>query len=74
MIFELDYQGCRRHIVLEVLCSRKIAYGFQGILDSRAKVGMGVVMLAGSRKIVCRYADIHISCSEDHHGLFLCKN
>lgn len=57
--------------MLEVICSRKIACGFQGIFDSRAKVGMGVVMLAGSRQIVCRYADIHIGCSEDHHGLFL---
>ncbi len=57
--------------LLEVCCSRKIAAGFQGILDSRAKVYIGPVMLAGSRKIVCRYAGICISCSVDHCGLFL---
>jgi len=57
--------------MLEVCCSRKIAAGFQGILDSRAKVGAGIVMLAGSRKIVCRYAGIYAGCSEDHHELFL---
>jgi len=32
--------------MLEVCCSRKIAAGFQGISDSRAKVGMGFGMLA----------------------------
>ena len=56
--------------LLEVRCSRKIAAGFQGILDSRAKVGVGSVMLVGSRKIVYRYAGICIGCSVDHHGLY----
>jgi hypothetical protein len=60
--------------MLEVYCSRKIAVGFQGILDSRAKVGVGSVMLVGSREIVYRYAGICISCSVDHHELFLLCN
>ena len=55
--------------ILVVICSRKIAYGFQGTLGSRAKVGMGFVMLVGSRKIVYRYAGIYIGCSVDHHEL-----
>ncbi len=57
--------------ILVVICSRKIAYGFQGTFDSRAKVGMGFVMLVGSRKIVYRYAGIPIGRSVDHHGLFV---
>ncbi len=57
--------------LLEVACSRKIVYGFQGIFDSRAKADMGFVMLGGSRKIVCRYAGIRTGCSEDHHELIL---
>jgi hypothetical protein len=60
--------------MLEVYCSRKIAVGFQGILDSRAKVGVGSVMLVGSREIVYRYVGIYISCSVDHHELFLLCN
>jgi len=56
--------------MLEVCCSRKIAAGFQGISDSRAKVGMGFGMLAGSREIVCRCVEIYISRRTDHHGSF----
>jgi len=47
-------------------CSR-----FPSISDSRAKVGMGFGMLAGSREIVCRCVEIYISRRTDHHGLFL---
>lgn len=57
--------------MLEVICSPPIAYGFPGTLGSRAKVGAGSVMLAGSRKIVRRYAGIYIGCSVDHYGLLL---
>ncbi len=57
--------------MLEVCCSREIAAGFQGTLDSRAKVGAGFVMLVGSREIVYRYAGICISWSVDHHGLYI---
>jgi len=56
--------------MLEVCCSLTIAAGFQGILDSRAKVDVGPVMLMGSRKIVYRYVRICIGRSVDHHELF----
>ncbi|NLD48681.1 MAG: hypothetical protein GX660_16075 [Clostridiaceae bacterium] len=58
-------------LMQEVCCSRKIAAGFQGTSGGLAKVGTGSVMLVGIRKIVYRYKGICISCSVDHHGLYL---
>jgi len=56
---------------LEVYSSRKIAVGFLGIHDSRAKVIMGSVMVYGSRKIIVGYAGICSGCSVGHCGLFI---
>ncbi|MBP2644071.1 MAG: hypothetical protein H6Q67_1958, partial [Firmicutes bacterium] len=51
-------------------CGREIAVGSVGIFGSRAKVGVGCVMLVRSRKIAHRYVMIGIGCSVDHYGLF----